>query len=132
MQLDESDAPLHVAGFYVPCAKNYYVSRRIRDTNIPKLNAVGLLEIFCRGKGWREVVLESTERHTYWIYQVEHDGVLNISTRKGIFIPSVYWFISASECYGQVIEKARELDNQLLSGKEYVIQNRYVSEVIPL
>ena len=42
MQLDESDAPLQVVGFYVSCAKKYYVPRRIRDNYIPRLDTVGL------------------------------------------------------------------------------------------
>ena len=69
MQLDESDAPLQVVASMFPVPKKTYILR---------LDAVGLVEFFCRGKGWRKVVPESTEMYTYWRYQVEHDGVSNV------------------------------------------------------
>jgi sorting and assembly machinery component 37 len=113
-----------------PVPQKYYVPRRIRDTYIPRLEAVGL---------WNLPVEEKVEKKWFQneqkslpIEDIKSNTTVSqaFQSEKVIFISLVYSIIS--KCHEQVIVKARaelEIYNQLLSGKEYVFQNRYVSGV---
>ena len=119
--------------FLVP--QKYFVPRRIRDTFIPRLEAVGL---------WYLPVEEKVIKKSFQNQQKSlpiEDIKSNTKVSQAFQSEKVYSFFPCkfvhsfiSECYGQVIVKARaDLDiyNHLLSGKEYVFQNRCVSGVIP-
>jgi sorting and assembly machinery component 37 len=117
-----------------PVPQKYYVPRRIRDTYIPRLEAVGL---------WNLPVEEKVKEKPFHnqqkglpIEDIKSNTKISqaFQSEKVIFKFSLYIHSFLNVCYEQVIVKARaELDiyNQLLSGKEYVFQNRYVSGVFP-
>jgi len=92
-----------------PVPQKYYVPRRIRDTYIPRLEAVGL-----------------------WNLPVEENPKENPFNQKSLPVENIKSNTTVSQAFQRerVLEKARaELDiyNQLLSGKEYVFQNRLSS-----
>jgi len=98
--------PLLVSMFPVP--QKYFVPRRIRDTYIPRLEAVGL---------WYLPVEEKVIKKPFQNQQLTEDIKSNTTVAQAF----------QSE---KVIVKARaelEIYNQLLSGKEYVFQNRLSS-----
>jgi len=95
--------------FSVP--QKYYVPRRIRDTYIPRLESVGL---------WNLLVEDNTTEKPFQKQQTSSpiENIKSNTTVTGAFQRE------------KVIEKARaefEIYNQLLSGKEYVFQNRISS-----
>jgi len=94
-----------------PVPQKYYVPRRIRATYIPRLEAVGL---------WNSSVEENTRENPFQNQQ-KSLPVKNLKSNATV---------SLAFQRERVLEKARaELDiyNLLLSGKEYVFQNRLSS-----
>jgi len=95
--------------FHVP--QRYYVPRRIRDSYIPRLESVGL---------WSPHVEDSTKETSFQKQQ------------KTMPIENLKSNTTLSQAFQRerVIEKARtelEIYYQLLSGKEYIFQNRLSS-----
>ena len=120
--------PLLVSMFPVP--QKYFVPRRIRETYIPRLEAVGLWYL-----NVEEKVIKKSFQNQEKSLPVE-DIKSNTTVSRAFQFEKVYSFSFVysfiSECYEQVIVKARaELDiyHQLLDDKEYVFQNQYVSGV---
>ncbi|KAF8798160.1 hypothetical protein BYT27DRAFT_7265267 [Phlegmacium glaucopus] len=94
-----------------PVPQKYYVPRRIRDTYIPRLEAVGL---------WTIPLEENTTEKSFQ------------SQQKSLPTGNIKSNTTVSQAFQRekVTEKARaelEIYNQLLSGKEYVFQNRLSS-----
>lgn len=121
--------PLLASMFPVP--QKYFVPRRIRDTYIPRLEAVGLWNLPVEEKVKEKKSLQNQQKGLSI-----GDIKSNTTVSQAFQSEKVYSFFpiysSISECYEQVIVKARaelEIYNQLLSGKEYVFQNRYVPGV---
>ena len=113
-----------------PVPQKYYVPHRIRNTYIPRLEAVEL---------WNLPVEEKVKEKSFQNQQKSlpiEDIKSNTTVTQTFQSEKVYSFspkyLFISECYVQVIVKARaelEIYNHLLNGKEYVFQNRYVSGV---
>ena len=107
--------------------QKYYVPRRIRDTYIPRLEAVGLWNLPVEEKAKEKKSFQNQQKSLPIEDIKSNTTVSQAFQSEKVHSFSRYSFIS--ECYEQVIVKARaelEIYSKLLSGKEYVFQNRYV------